>query len=216
VTHNHLLLNPSDGFQGKAPWKKSRYAPTVAEMSRLLEVPDQDEPIGARDRLALEILYGAGLRRNELCSLNLHDYRRQPPALMIRAGKGQKDRLVPIGDKLQALLEDYLATTRPALSPKAEEPALLLSVFGNRIHPMTLQMRLRLHRDRIGLPQLTIHGIRHAYATHLLAGGAKLYEIQLLLGHRRLYTTERYTHLYPHELLAVYRRSRPRARRKPQ
>jgi integrase/recombinase XerC len=210
VAQNHLLHNPAEAFRDKAPRKRSRYCPTEAEVARLLDVPE-NRPA---DRLALEILYGAGLRRAELCGLGLHDYQRQPPALLVRGGKGQVDRLVPIGDKLQKLLEDYLSNTRPKLHAGPGETALLLDRFGNQFDPNTFAVRFNRLRRRCELPRITIHSLRHAYASHLLANGATLIEIRYLLGHRQLKTTERYTHLHPLELLREYRRTHPRARRK--
>ena len=149
----------------------------------------------------MELVYSAGLRSAEAIGLDLGDVDFEQELVHVRRGKGAKDRVVPLGEEAGALVARYLREARPQLARGAEN-ALFLSVRGRRLDTSTLR-RLAPHP----------HRLRHAYATHLLEGGADLRTIQELLGHSSLSTTQKYTHLEVERLLSVYRDAHPRARR---
>jgi integrase/recombinase XerC len=181
-----------------------------------MEVPDEKHPAGARDRAMLELLYGAGLRVSELCNLDLGDLTLTENTVRVRAGKGRKDRIVPIGSYALAALASYLEL-RPALRhPRSglQDPvALFLNRRGGRI---TVRSVARLV-DRGCLEagtraRVSPHALRHSCATHMLDGGADLRTIQEILGHASLQTTQRYTHVSIDHLLRVYDASHPHAR----
>jgi integrase/recombinase XerD len=222
-TEEHILIDPGASFREKRPRRNQRFVPTRAQMEALLHQrlppgyrcgpPDRDW-LGDRDRITWELAYGTGLRRAELARLNLQDYERNPPGLWVRQGKGKKDRQVPVGDRLAKRLEHYLRKIRPALRPLPEERAFLIDREGGRFNSHAIAARFRLYADLLELPKFSLHGLRHAFATHLLEGGATLQEVGLLLGHSNLEATERYTQILPLELLREYRRTHPRARRR--
>lgn len=223
VLQGWILADPGASFREKRPPRNARFIPTQEQIEMLLSsvVPDRRRhrpgfPVQSllkRDRITWELAYGTGLRRQELANLNLQDYDRRPPSLWVGQGKGKKDRQVPLGDHLVEQLEDYLENVRPALRPPASERALLINEDGRRFQHYSIVRRFRRYVLQLGLPKFSLHGLRHAFATHLLEGGAALHEVQLLLGHAGLDATERYTHILPLELIRVYRRTHPRARR---
>lgn len=212
-----VVLDPGRFFAMKNPSHQAlRFVPTAQEMERLLEAPDPTTLLGERDRFLFELLYGTGLRRRELANLELQDYLREQRTLRIQQGKGRADRFVPLGDRLAALTEHYLDTVRPALQPPAAENALVVGFWsGGKVCGNTLYARLRYYTKRIGLKKLCLHSFRHAYAGHLLEGGATLQEVAHLLGHQQLSSTEIYTRIHPQDLIREYQRTHPRARRRP-
>jgi integrase/recombinase XerC len=162
-----------------------------------------------RDRAILEVLYSAGLRVSELTGLNWRDIDEELSLVMIRAGKGHKDRLVPIGEP--AL--DALRVWREAMprTPSLDGP-VITNLRGSRLTPRAVQkiVARRLIAAGINIP-ITPHGLRHSFATHMLNAGADLRSIQEMLGHSSLATTQRYTHVSVRHLKEVYRRAHPRA-----
>jgi site-specific recombinase XerD len=209
-----LLLRHPDILEQEPPEGGHYFVPTPEQMVQLLNASDCSSWLGQRDRAMWEVLYGTGLRRSEMLRLNVEDYVSEEPSLWVRQGKGRKDRKQPVGPRLALCLEYYLAVVRPRLRPRPEEGALWISVQdGRRLSGNSLWQRLRNATERLGFPQCCLHSIRHAFATHLLQGGAQLSEISRLLGHSQLETTELYTRILPQELLREYRRTHPRARR---
>jgi len=189
------------------------------EMTALVEAPDTSTPIGRRDRAVLELFYASGLRLSELAGLDLDDV--NVSGRMVRVmGKGRKERIVPFNhstaEALAAHLPDRLAWLRAAARRQAKrgaERALFLNVRGARLSTRGIDRLVRRHvaacSARFGISP---HALRHSFATQLLQRGADLRAIQELLGHARLGTTQRYTHLDMTQLKDVYRRSHPRAR----
>jgi integrase/recombinase XerC len=169
-----------------------------------------DEPsIQARDIAFFSLLYGSGLRIAEALALNVGDAVALRTNLSLTViGKGSKTRIVPVLPAVRAAIEAWLAV-HPTAQPKT---ALFLGVRGGRLDPAVAQKVLRTYRRLAGLPEhATPHALRHSFATHLLAGGGDLRSIQELLGHASLTTTQRYTSVDDTTLLAVWRRSHPRA-----
>ena len=174
-------------------------APAAAEIGRILEALEGDEPIAVRNRALVELVYSAGLRSAEAVGLDLGDVDFEQELVHVRRGKGGKERVVPLGEEAALWLARYLREARPALAKGAND-ALFLSTRGRRLDTSTLR-RIVPHP----------HRLRHAFATHLLEGGADLRTIQELLGHSSLSTTQVYSHVDPRHLRRVYDRSHPRS-----
>jgi integrase/recombinase XerD len=198
------------GRRGPPPQKP---IPTVPEVVRLLEIPG-DTPLGLRDRAILETLYSTGLRRSELCALDLYDVDLCNATVMVRQGKGRKDRLVPIGAKAIRSLRRYLKNARPGLLPSWFEPAMFLaSITRRRLGPKTLNRIVQVHSENAGLGRrVTPHLLRHACATHLLQGGATSFDVQAILGHDSLAGTPTYTRVTVEDVALSHARHHPRER----
>ncbi|HKV53963.1 MAG TPA: tyrosine-type recombinase/integrase [Candidatus Binataceae bacterium] len=166
-------------------------------------------PAAERDRAIMEVLYSAGLRVSELTGLDWRDIDEELGMLMIRGGKGNKDRLVPLGETALDALRAWRAAMAGEPSPGSP---VITNMRGGRLTPRSVQniMARRLARAGIATP-LTPHGLRHCFATHMLNAGADLRSIQEMLGHSSLATTQRYTHVSVRHLKEVYRRAHPRA-----
>ena len=184
--------------------------PTAEQTNALLEGVAGDtleRPHPERDLLLFELLYGCGLRISELVGLNLHDFDMAERWVLVR-GKGRKERQAPYGSKAAAALEKYLPVRN------SSEPALFLNHHGARLSDRGARGIVKLYaRLLTGDSALHPHSLRHAYATHLLADGADLRAIQELLGHARLSTTQKYTQVSLVDLMAVYDRAHPKARK---
>jgi integrase/recombinase XerC len=187
------------------------------EMARLLDAPTADGPLGRRDRAILELFYASGLRLSELVGLDLDDV--NVNAQMVRTlGKGGKQRLVPFNKTTASAIRTYLKDRALLVRPiptsgqrRAADP-LFVNYRGTRLTVRSVDRLVRRHaltsRVRAGVSP---HALRHSFATHLLQRGADLRSIQELLGHARLNTTQRYTHVNAAQLLDVYRKSHPKA-----
>jgi integrase/recombinase XerC len=193
---------------------------TIAEMNKLLEMPDLSAPLGRRDRAILELFYASGLRLSELVGLDMEDV--NLPGRMVRVmGKGRKQRLVPFNtstaDALRAWMKDRSgamgATDPKPLRPeRGAKAALFLNYRGGRLSTRSVDRLVRRYVALCGAKfGISPHALRHSFATHLLANGADLRAIQELLGHARLSTTQRYTHVNAQQLIDVYKKSHPRA-----
>jgi integrase/recombinase XerC len=192
------------------------------EMTRLLSAPDGETPAGRRDRAVLELFYASGLRLSELAGLDLEDVNLSARIARVR-GKGGKERLVPFNrstaDALRAMLADHPAGTAPprarASSPHSRpRHALFLNLRGTRLTTRSVDRIVRRYVRAAAIPRgVSPHALRHTFATHLLQAGADLRAIQELLGHARLSTTQRYTHLDVGRLMETYKKAHPRAKR---
>jgi integrase/recombinase XerD len=185
------------------------------EMNRLMEAPNTATPVGLRDKAMLEVLYSSGLRVSELLNLRISDL--DPRSGYVRCiGKGDKERLVPIGRKAIAAVEAYLAGARPKFlrpgTPPQHSQVLLLTRAGRRLSRVTIWKILHDYGVKLGLRgRLTPHKLRHSFATHLLEGGADLRSVQLMLGHADISTTQIYTHVVEERLKEIYKAHHPRA-----
>jgi site-specific recombinase XerD len=188
-----------------------RGALTETQARRLMNSPERWTVVGRRDAAILELLYGAGLRLGECARLDLGDLDLSRGILLVRDGKGKKDRVVPIAGQAARALDLYLREARPELVRDAREAALFLTARGRRIGGPG--MRAMLGRRAAGLGfAVSPHVLRHACATHLLEGGADIRHIQKLLGHARLTSTARYTKVSAKALRGVIERAHPRER----
>jgi len=194
----------------------------VEEVAALLDAPDAHEPAGMRDRALLELLYAAGLRVSEAVNLDRQDI--QLDAGFVRViGKGDKERLVPVGDVAVEAIERYLDAVRVPWLAAARQHGVVLdherrggplfvSVRGRRLGRMEAWRSVQRAAIRAGLSaRVTPHTLRHSFATHLLEGGADLRVVQELLGHASITTTQLYTHLTGERIRQVYARAHPRA-----
>jgi integrase/recombinase XerC len=198
-----------------------------AEMTRLLEMPDASQPLGRRDRAILELFYASGLRLSELVGLDVADVNLSSRVVRVM-GKGRKERIVPFNRSTESALRAWLADWESFAPAAADERAprassrrlraparlpLFLNYQGGRLSTRSVDRLVRRYvaacSTRFGISP---HALRHSFATHLLERGADLRAIQELLGHARLSTTQRYTHLNASQLLETYRKAHPRGK----
>jgi len=195
--------------------RKGRKLPvilTVDQVFRLIEVIEGDKPRQLRDRAILELLYGCGCRVSELCGIDVMDLDLKDEMLLLR-GKGNKQRLVPVGQPAAEAVARYLDNGRPTLLKGKLSPALFLNVRGSRLSRVSVWSILKDAASQAQLPSgMSPHTLRHSYATHLLEGGADLRVVQELLGHADISTTEIYTHIDRQWLTEAWLEAHPRAR----
>ncbi len=185
---------------------------TLEEVEKLLKAPDLSNPLGYRDRTMLELLYATGLRVSELVNLKLGNINLNLGILRI-IGKGEKERIVPIGEVALEYLENYLENIRPKFVKAKSKDFVFLNRRGG---PLTRQRFWQIIKNYakaagIDLSKISPHVLRHSFATHLLEGGADLRALQMMLGHSSLLTTQIYTHLDIKKLKEAYEKFHPRA-----
>ena len=184
---------------------------SIEEVDRLLRQPDTTTIVGLRDRALIEIMYSAGLRVSELCGLRVDDLQLDPGCLRC-IGKGNKERLVPVGKQALAIVRKYLRTARPELLRGGSSPYLFLNQRGGKLDRITFWKLLGAYGRKAALRKpLTPHMLRHSFATHLLDRGADLRSVQMMLGHSDISTTQIYTHVIEERLKTVYKAHHPRA-----
>ncbi|MEE6724804.1 site-specific tyrosine recombinase XerD [Pediococcus acidilactici] len=213
----YLLLNEriqTDPMTNIDPPKRAQHLPSVLtteEVERLLKVPDTTKPLGIRDRAILEVMYATGLRVSELIALNLNELHLEM-GLIETVGKGNKQRIIPIGDVAIDWLERYINGPRRALLGSKRYNEIFLNQHG---YPLTRQgvwKNLKAQVQKAGIEKnITPHTLRHSFATHLLENGADLRIVQELLGHADISTTQIYTHITQQRLVDVYDKYHPRA-----
>ncbi len=206
-----LLQSPTPG----------RHLPRVLrvdEVTRLIDAPDAATAAGQRDRALLELLYAAAARVGEVCGLDLTDLDLSQRQVRLD-GKGGKQRIVPLGEPAVDALRTYLAVSRPVLlaagSGAAAQDAVMLGVRGGRLGTRDARTIVERAARTAGVGHVTPHTLRHTAATHLLEGGADVRQVQEVLGHSSLATTQRYTHLSRGRLREVHAAAHPRARAAP-
>jgi integrase/recombinase XerC len=210
-----LKLNPARLVASPRLEKKLPVTLSVDDVVRFIETPDTDTPLGKRDRAILELLYGTGMRVSELCGLNLDDVDFSHMSIRVR-GKGRKERIVPFGGKAKEALELYLGVRGELLAEADEadrEPlAIFLNYQGTRISTRSVGRMIDKYLKIVAdMRNISPHSLRHSFATHLLNAGADLRAIQELLGHARLSTTQKYTHVSHERMMEVYDKAHPKA-----
>ena len=208
---NHGSDNPARNLRSTKLDKRLPQVLDENDASRLIEAEDDDAagPAAVRDRAILEVLYSSGLRVSELTGLCWRDVDEELAMLMVRGAKGNKDRIVPMGEPALDALIAWRAVMPIAWSP---EGPVITNLRGGRLTPRAVQKMIARRTLRAGLNNpITPHGLRHSFATHMLNAGADLRSIQEMLGHSSLQTTQRYTHVSVKHLKEVYRRAHPRA-----
>lgn len=211
--HRRIDANPLEGTRLRRCHGLS--LPTVLDedrLTRLLAMPDTCDVLGIRDRAMLELTYSTGVRRGELVGLRLSDLMGDDSSLVVRRGKGGKERMVPVGGMARECLKRYLSEARPQLVvPEAPGAELFLTAYGDGFSSAGWGNLVRKYLTKAGVNcRGGPHLLRHACATHMLEHGADLRTIQTLLGHSRVDTTEIYTHVSPSRLIDVHHRTHPR------
>jgi len=194
-------------------WERVPKVLSPEQISRLFESPCRRDRFFRRDRALLELLYATGCRASELSNLKLEDMRLDEGFCICR-GKGDKQRLVPLGVRAIEAFRCYLELERPILSSCAPAPApwAILSYRGRRLRRERIWELLKRYASRVGIPpDVSPHTLRHSFATHMLAGGADLRQVQEMLGHSSIATTQLYTHVDAARLKAVHAKFHPRA-----
>ena len=193
-------------------WQRVPTVLSPQQVERLFSAPEPADPCWRRDRALLELLYATGCRASELSNLRLRDAHLDDGFCVCR-GKGNKERVVPLAAHAADAVRDYLAQERPRLARSLPNAAdwLLLSYRGRRLRRERIWELLKKYARRVGVPEeVSPHTLRHSFATHLLAGGADLRQVQEMLGHASIATTQIYTHVDPSRLKAVHRQFHPR------
>jgi len=211
VRQRYLEHNPASELQLPREEKRlPRHALSVTEIEAVLALPDIHGPIGLRDRVIMEVFYSTGLRRWELARLELTDVDHQRGTVLVRCGKGRKDRVVPIGQRALRWLDKYLAEARPQLLQDPTVPAVFVTCHGRPIHVNHLSLLVRNYLVRGGITKRgSCHLFRHTTATLMLEAGADIRFIQALLGHTCLTTTQIYTHVSITKLCQIHRQTHP-------
>ena len=205
-----VARDPSDRLETPKRWRTLPEVLTVDEISRLLAAPTLDDPLAFRDRAMLELAYGAGLRVSEWITIGVRDLLLDQQ--MVRVfGKGNKERLVPIGRSALGALAIYVRELRPKLEQGAGKGVLFLNARGQPLTRMGAWKILRRYVERARIMKhVSPHTLRHSFATHLLEGGADLRAVQEMLGHVDISTTQIYTHVDREYLRQVHKQYHPR------
>jgi integrase/recombinase XerD len=214
VTEGKVLTNPTAAVT--LP-KKRVILPqplvSAKETIRMLDRIDTSTPMGLRDRAVVELLYSTGIRNAELRAVKVTDFDPHAEIVIIIAGKGNKDRVVPLGPVATTIISDYIAQARPKLSKRPNVPNLFLTKNGHALDTLSVINIVKRATKNAGITKpVRPHRLRHACATHMLKGGADIRHIQKLLGHATLQTTQIYTRVEIGDLKAVHRRFHPRER----
>lgn len=215
--HGFLIL---EGYRGDNPVKmidtpkvKNRLPVVFSEqeVDKLLDQIETAKPTGLRDRALFELIYSCGLRISEACTLAIGSVYRTQKLMRVR-GKGDRERIVPIGSQAEHWIQLYLEKARPLLlkSGMERQDALFLSARGSELSRKSVWKRFAGYANRAGLPSTKVHALRHSFATHLLRGGAGLRVVQELLGHADIGTTQIYTHLDNEDLRSYHEQYHPR------
>jgi len=208
-----LRKNPSEDLRPPRAWKVLPRFLAIEDVDRLLAQPDVTTPRGLRDRAAIELLYATGMRVSELVGLRPNDVLLEASYLTC-TGKGDKQRIVPIGDEANAWVERYLQQARAKLLGRRRSTRLFVNARGGGIGLTRVGFWkiLKTYARQAGLTSpLSPHVLRHSFATHLLERGADLRAIQMMLGHADLSTTQIYTHVLEQRMRTIYDQFHPRA-----
>lgn len=211
VRQHHLLMNPAADLE--LPRKPKALPKTILSISQVESILNQADPrtlLGLRNRAILEVFYSTGIRRLELIGLKRYDVDTERGTLMVREGKGAKDRLIPIGARACAWVDKYLTEVRPEIATGDDDQTLFLDDFGRPMDVRFLGDLVRRHVEAAGITTPgACHVFRHAMATHMLENGADIRFIQAMLGHARLETTQIYTQVSMSKLKEIHAATHP-------
>jgi integrase/recombinase XerD len=214
VAEERVDSDPTSALDSPKLWRKLPSVLTAEEMERLIDQPKGRDALALRDRAILEFLYATGVRISELIGIKRKNVMAEVELIRV-IGKGQKERVVPIGKHALQAMQAYLDQSRPQLANENSEDVLFLNRRGRPFSRMGLWKVLRKHVMGAGITKkVTPHTIRHSFATHLLEGGADLRAVQEMLGHADISTTQIYTHLDREYLRQEHREHHPRSRMK--
>ena len=209
VLDQQLARSPADDLRPPHAWPALPTFLSLEEVDRLIAEPDVVTPLGLRDRAMIELLYATGMRVSELVGIRVPDLHLAEHYVSC-VGKGDKERLIPIGQQATDWVQRYQKTGRPALV-KRTTPRLFVNARGGSLSRVGFWKILKTYARRANLPRtLSPHTVRHSFATHLLERGADLRAIQMMLGHADLSTTQIYTHVLEARLRIIYDRFHPR------
>ncbi len=211
ITKGAVTADPTEFLTTPKQWKAIPKFLNSEDIDKLLKAADLDDPLGLRNRAMLELLYATGLRVSELCSLEVSDLNLDMGVLRV-TGKGNKQRLVPVGRQALAFINRFLESARPAILKRRASRYLFVTGRGTRMTRQMFWIALRDLGKKAGIFHgLTPHVLRHSFATHLLENGADLRSVQTMLGHVDIGTTEIYTHVMRGRLRRVVDEHHPRA-----
>jgi integrase/recombinase XerD len=202
--------NPAVNLTPPRLWRKLPRVLSEAQVEALLAVPDQEDDLGLRDKAMLELLYATGMRVSELVGLELGQLRLEFGFIVVR-GKGDKERVVPVGEQAEAWLARYLRDVRPHLA-QGRHDRVFVNRFGRPLSRQGFWKKLRQYCLAAGIEAISPHVMRHSFATHLLEHGADLRSVQIMLGHADISTTQIYTHIHAQRLRSLYDQFHPRSR----
>ena len=212
-SEGQIAINPSEQLTSPRVGRSLPRTLSIQEVDALLEQPSRwNTPEALRDQAMLEILYATGMRVSEFVSLDLASIELQGQHASVRCvGKGRRERLIPIHSAAVAALHNYLQEARPKLARGRREVALFINRRGERLTRQGVWLIIKNYAKEAGISDVTPHTLRHSFATHLLRGAAPLRNVQELMGHANISTTQLYTQLTDEHLREVYDRAHPRA-----
>ncbi|MCP2605296.1 site-specific tyrosine recombinase XerD [Candidatus Aminicenantes bacterium AH-873-B07] len=206
-----IKINPTLNLSSPKIWLTLPRYLTFEEVEKLLTLPDESDELGLRDKAMLETMYATGLRVSELISLKLNNLNLENGYIKC-AGKGGKERIIPLGKIANQKIRDYLKFSRPKLLKRKKSELLFINYRGESLTRQGFWKIIKNYAYRIGLKsKITPHILRHSFATHLLEKGADLRSVQLMLGHSQITTTQIYTHITRERLKKLYDKYHPRA-----
>jgi integrase/recombinase XerD len=211
LREGEISTDPTEHLRTPRQWQNIPKYLNLEEIERIIEAPDLSRPTGRRDRAMMELLYASGLRVSELCKLGVGDLNLELGVLRT-TGKGNKQRLVPVGKTAILAVRAYLETGRAALLKGRASRYLFITARGGCLTRQAFWKLLAAHGRKAGIFHgLTPHVLRHSFATHLLEGGADLRSVQIMLGHADISTTQIYTHVMRSRLRDTVEKHHPRA-----
>lgn len=206
-------LLTQDPMQHVSTPVQSKHLPkflSIAEVDLLLTAPEINTDLGLRDTAIFQLIYASGLRVSELADLTIDSFSQDQGVLRV-IGKGNKERLVPVGQVAHRFLQQYVAEVRAQLLGKRNEDALFLSHHGRKLTRQRIWQLITFYARKVGIEKtVSPHVLRHSFATHLLERGADLRSVQMMLGHADISTTEIYTHVSSSHLAEVHKKFHPR------
>lgn len=210
ASEGHIARDITSVLVSPKLWKKLPDVLNINEVDKLLSQPDLSNWLGIRDRAILEVLYGTGARVAEAANLKLSDLNLEVGFVRC-TGKGDKERVIPLGRKAVGAIRVYLNKVRPRLVKKDNQPVLFLNRFGNKMSRQTLWKLIKKYSAYARINKAIMpHTLRHSFATHLLEGGADLRAVQEMLGHADISTTQVYTHINKDRLKSIHHKYHPR------
>lgn len=214
VAEGHIKLDPTENMSSPSVGKALPKPIPINQVRLLLEQPAKLSTAEAkRDRAMLELLYASGMRISELVALNLGDVNTEGNYFVRCFGKGRKERIIPLYEKIATAIKKYVNEDRPKLAHGKKDTALFLNARGERLTRQGFWQKLKEYVKSAGLnSKISPHTLRHSFATHMLSGGADLRSVQELLGHANISTTQVYTHLTTDQVRRTYDKSHPRAK----
>ena len=210
IQEGQIDVSPAEELESPSIAKKLPDILTLKEVERLLEQPNTQTPLGARDRAMLEMLYATGMRVSELVQLPINQVNVEGGFVLLY-GKGSKERVVPIGGEAMKWATLYLRTARGMLAKGKESPLLFINRSGKGLSRQRFWKSIKEYGRKAGIQKrITPHLLRHSFASHLLERGADLRSVQMMLGHSDISTTQIYTHVAGERLKKIHQRHHPR------